>query len=86
MGTTTSNYSFYKPASGEQGWASLVNANFDDIDSLLFAGDHGDLTGQTGLFALSRHGRDLAGVLARELEPDRVADEHGGLDHRRRGA
>lgn len=52
MGTTTSNYGYYKPTSGEKGWASLVNANWDDIDSQLFAGDHGDLSG-SGLFNLS---------------------------------
>lgn len=48
---TTAHYSFYKPTNGENGWGSLVSANFDDIDSLLFAGDHGNLSSD-GTFAL----------------------------------
>lgn len=35
MGTVTTNFSLYKPASGETGWSSSVNANWDTIDSNL---------------------------------------------------
>ena len=34
MGTTTSNLGLYKPNPGENGWGTLVNANFDIIDAL----------------------------------------------------
>jgi parallel beta-helix repeat protein len=31
----TTNYSLYKPASGDTGWATLINNNFDTIDTQL---------------------------------------------------
>jgi hypothetical protein len=34
LGTTTPNLSLCKPASGETGWASAVNGNWDSIDTL----------------------------------------------------
>lgn len=33
MGTTTTNLSLYKPDVGETGWGTLVDANFDTLDS-----------------------------------------------------
>ena len=35
MGTNTPDYNFYKPTAGEDGWATLVNDSFDDLDDLL---------------------------------------------------
>jgi hypothetical protein len=35
MGTTTTNYNIYKPDEGETGWATLVNASYDTIDSVM---------------------------------------------------
>lgn len=36
-GTTTTNYSLYKPAVDETGWGALMNDNFDDIDTAMKA-------------------------------------------------
>jgi hypothetical protein len=36
-GTTTTNYSLYKPAKGDTDWSTQVNNNFDTIDSTLFS-------------------------------------------------
>ena len=33
MGTTTTNYSLYKPAIDEQDWGALMNASQDAIDA-----------------------------------------------------
>ena len=33
--STTTNYSLYKPVSGDTGWADSVNTNFDTIDTQL---------------------------------------------------
>jgi len=35
MGTTT-NLALYKPAKGETGWLSAVNANFDTLDAMAY--------------------------------------------------
>lgn len=35
MGSETTNFKLYKPADGEDGWASEVNDNFDTVDSEL---------------------------------------------------
>jgi len=35
MGTTTPNFSLYKPANGEVGWGTLVDANWDTVDANL---------------------------------------------------
>jgi hypothetical protein len=36
-GSTTTNYSLYKPSSGETGWATLMNASTDTIDTQMKA-------------------------------------------------
>lgn len=38
MGTTTPNFGLYKPTVGETGWGTLVDANWDTIDSNLTNG------------------------------------------------
>lgn len=35
MGSNTNNFSLYKPAEGEDGWAQEVNDNWDTIDANL---------------------------------------------------
>ena len=45
MGTYTTNLNLYKPTVGENGWGTLVNENFDKIDSA------SSVTGSVQLFA-----------------------------------
>ena len=35
MGTYTTNLELYKPSVGEQGWGTMVNENFDKIDTAI---------------------------------------------------
>ena len=35
MGTYTTNYQLYKPTVGERGWGTLINGNYDTIDTTM---------------------------------------------------
>ncbi|MCD4650644.1 MAG: hypothetical protein K8S56_02490 [Candidatus Cloacimonetes bacterium] len=43
----TTNYNLYKPIEGESGWATIINSNFDVIDSQMKS-NQDSITGHTG--------------------------------------
>jgi hypothetical protein len=47
--TLTTNYSLAKPAHGDSGWDIVINANFDTLDTQLFAVSQSQAQGRTGI-------------------------------------
>ena len=73
-GTNTTNYALYKPSSGETGWATAVNSNFDTVDSQMKTNADGIATNAS---AISGNDSDIETI--QNTYYDAVADFSGTL-------